>query len=230
MISSVMALLALREARELANNGETRGLVAYNFTCHMGLLWACGALVIIITYSTGILTWSTWWQYFPTFMVFAGLCLFLSKVLEEDHDGLDDKMMRISLGLAVTTLFAVMLPEGAIGFSRLGGVRPDRASVWAADHVFVFVGLAMLVVAAYLLKTSASAAPEAVADTASIVSRESIKPLVRFAIVAQGDLGRRNVKVCSLIRAGPTAHLRSRLHCEPCRRLARSSSFRRIEY
>ncbi len=106
----------------------------------MGLLWAWGALVIIIIYSTGILTWSTLWQYFLTFMVVAGLCLFLSKVLQADHDGLDDKMLRISLGLAVTTPFAVVLPEGAIAFSRLGGVHPEQASVSAPDHVFVFVG------------------------------------------------------------------------------------------
>ncbi len=168
MVATIMALLALREARELSSDGETRGLVAANLTRHMGLLWAWGALVLVITYGTGILAWSAWWQYFLSFMVFAGLCLFLSKILQEDHDAgrPDEKMLRVSLALAVTTLFVVVVASGAIGFARLGGVQAAESAVWAADHVFVFGGLAMAVVASYLLKTSVSAAVEPAADAA----------------------------------------------------------------
>ena len=166
MVATVMALIALREARELANSGETRGLVASSLTRHMGLLWAWGALVIIITYGTGILAWSGYWQYFLTFMVFSGLCLFLSKVLQEDHEAgrPDEKMLRVSLALAVTTLFTVVIAVGAIGFARLGGVQAAESNVWAADHVFVYGGLAMAVVASYLLKTATSASLETAAD------------------------------------------------------------------
>lgn len=168
VVATVMALLALREARELASNGETRGLVAANLTRHMGLLWAWGALVLVITYGTGILAWSAWWQYFLSFMVFAGLCLFLSKILQEDHDAgrPDEKMLRVSLALAVITLFVVVVASGAIGFARLGGVQSAGSDIWAADHVFVFGGLAMAVVASYLLKTSASTSVEPAADAA----------------------------------------------------------------
>jgi MFS family permease len=102
MVSSVMAILALREAREMAESGATRGLVAAGLTRHMGLLWAWAALVTAITYGTGILSWSPWWQYFLSFMVFSGLCLFVSKVITEDQlaGRPDDKMQRVCLGLA----------------------------------------------------------------------------------------------------------------------------------
>lgn len=168
MVATVMALLALREAREIAHGGETRGLVAASLTRHMGLLWAWGALVLIITYGTGILAWSGWWQYFLTFMVFSGLCLFLSKVLAEDHEAgrPDERMLRVALALGVATLFAVVIAAGAIGFGRLAGAHPAEATIWAADHVFVFGGLAMAVVASFLLKTAASPAPEPAADAA----------------------------------------------------------------
>jgi hypothetical protein len=40
MVATVMAMLALREAREVAESGDSRGLVAAGLTRHMGLLWA----------------------------------------------------------------------------------------------------------------------------------------------------------------------------------------------
>ena len=132
----------------------------------MGLLWAWAALVTAITYGTGILSWSPWWQYFLSFMVFSGLCLFVSKVITEDQlaGRPDDKMQRVCLGLAATTLFiVVMAVVGAIGFARLAGYQPDETGAWAADHVFVFDGMAIAVVAGFLLKTASTAAPDAVA-------------------------------------------------------------------
>ena len=140
--------------------------MAAGLTRHMGLLWAWAALVTAITYGTGILSWSPWWQYFLSFMVFSGLCLFVSKVITEDQlaGRPDDKMQRVCLGLAATTLFiVVMAVVGAIGFARLAGYQPDETGAWAADHVFVFDGMAIAVVAGFLLKTASTAAPDAVA-------------------------------------------------------------------
>jgi hypothetical protein len=165
MVASVMAILALREARATAAAGGTRALVAAGLTRHMGLLWAWAALVIVVTYGTAILEWSPWWQYFLSFMVFSGLCLFVSKVITEDQlaGRPDDKMQRVCLGLAATTLFIVVMAVGAIGFARLAGHQPHETGAWAADHVFVFGGIAMAVVAGFLLKTATVAAPNAAA-------------------------------------------------------------------
>ena len=161
MVATVMAMLALREARETAESGGSRGLVAAGLTRHMGLLWAWAALVTAITYGTSVLSWSPWWQYFLCFMVFSGLCLFLSRVIAEDDAAgrSDEKMQRVCLGLAVVTLFMVVMVAGAIGFARLAGYQPAETGAWAADHVFVFGGLAMAVVASFLLKTAATTAP-----------------------------------------------------------------------
>ena len=105
MVATVMAMLALREAPEVAESGGSRGLVAAGLTRHMGLLWAWAALVTAITYGTSVLSWSPWWQYFLCFMVFSGLCLFLSRVIAEDDAAgrSDEKMQRVCLGLAVVT-------------------------------------------------------------------------------------------------------------------------------
>jgi len=169
MVSSVMAILALREAREMAESGGSRGQVAAGLTRHMGLLWAWAALVTVITYGTGILSWSPWWQCFLSFMVFSGLCLFLSKVIAGDDAAgrPDEKMQRVCLGLSVVTLFIVVMVAGAIGFARLAGHQPAETGAWAADDVFVFGGLAMAVVASFLLKTAAATAPDSEAADAA---------------------------------------------------------------
>jgi hypothetical protein len=113
----------------------------------------------------GILSWSPWWQYFLSFMVLSGLCLFVSKVITDDQlaGRPDDKMQRVCLGLAATTLFIVVMAVGAIGFARLAGYKPHETGAWAADHVFVFGGMAIAVVAGFLLKMASTAAPDAVA-------------------------------------------------------------------
>ena len=155
LVSTTMALIALHEAREMSAGGEPHGLVLAHLTRHMGLLWAWAALVLAITYGTSIFQWSGWIPVFLVFTVLSGLTLFVSRILHDDHatGRHDDRMARLAGALAVATLFAVVVVLGSIGFSRLAGNLP-QSGVWVAEHVIVFAGLAIAVVAAFLLKTS----------------------------------------------------------------------------
>lgn len=169
LVTTTMALIALREAREMSAGGEPRSLILAHLTRHMGLLWAWAALILAITYGTGIMTWRDWVPVFVVFMLFSGLTLFLSRILRDDQTaGRDDQpMSRLAGVLAVATLFAVVLVAGSIGFSRLAGYETAHSGVWVAQHVMVFAGIAIAVVAAFLLKATAAALPSAPADGSS---------------------------------------------------------------
>jgi asparagine N-glycosylation enzyme membrane subunit Stt3 len=139
-----MALLALRE---MATCSAPPDLVLANLTRHTGLLWALAALVFSVTYGISIFVWSGWVQYFLVFTIFAGLSLFLSRLLTDDHEAgrHDPKLARLGLTLA--------------------GYEPDDSGAWAGEHVIVFRGLAMAVVASYALKAAAGLTDDLPATT-----------------------------------------------------------------
>ena len=84
LVSTIMVLLALSETRKLIKDDESQITVIARLMRYMGLIWAWGALTIIVTYGTGILEWSAWWQYFassPWFLRAASACLYLSLLM-----------------------------------------------------------------------------------------------------------------------------------------------------
>ncbi len=160
LIAVVFALIAVRDTREMIRVGQSRTAIAASLTRFMGLVWAWGALVLIITYGTGILEWSGWWTYFLAFMIFAGLCLFvyvtMRKDLQEGHE--DYFMLRLGQLWATVTAFTMLTTAGIMGFGRLHGAMNVDQDVWAANHVILFGALALTAISAYALKASAGQA------------------------------------------------------------------------
>ena len=160
LIATVFALIAFRDTRQLIREGHSRTVVAASVTRFMGLVWAWGALVLIVTYGTGILTWSEWWKFFLAFMVVSGLCLFLSATMKKDasENSEDEFMLRVGQLVALVTVFSMLLTAGFIGFGRLGGLEDFERDAWAANHVFLFGAIALMAISAYALKASAEQA------------------------------------------------------------------------
>lgn len=160
LVSTAMALLAISETRKLIQSGASQMIVAASLTRFMGLIWAWAALVISITYSTGILEWSSWWQYFLGLIVLSGLCLFLSSVLGKDGEtgAVDEHMLQASRYIAVSTLLLMVTAALVFGISRINALPSLEQDIWAAQNVFVFGALALSAISTYLLKASVNEA------------------------------------------------------------------------
>jgi len=155
LVSTVMAQIAISETRKLIQSGATDMAVAGSLMRFMGLIFAWAALAISVTYGTGILKWSAWWQYFAISMVLAGLCLFVSRLLcEAVGQHRDQSMLHLTRYLAGTTLFATVIAIAFFGLNRLDPVSTLATSTWAADNVFFFGAFALAAVSSYLLKAS----------------------------------------------------------------------------
>lgn len=156
LVSTVIALLAFADTRKMIQAGAPEMKVAGSLMRYMGLIWAWLALVISVTYGTSILEWSGWWQYFLSFIVLAGLCLFMSRILR-DADEFDAHILRISRYIGCVTLFGTMTALAVFAVNRVN-MFPAETHSWAASNVFVFGALALAAVSSYMLKASANQA------------------------------------------------------------------------
>src|SRR5262245_27393875 len=73
LASLTFAALGIRDCRALLASGATYARVAGTNARSMGLVWLWGAVVLLLTYGFGVLTWREWWQFFFPFAVAAGL-------------------------------------------------------------------------------------------------------------------------------------------------------------
>lgn len=155
LVSTVMALLAISETRKLIQNEESQMVIAGSLMRFMGLIWAWAALVVCVTYGTGILIWSEWTQYFGASVLASGICLFVSRMMVENAaTGEDDSLLQVGRYIAVATLLVSVISAGVFGVSRINGLLLAEQGAWAANHVFMFGALALAAVSAYMLKAS----------------------------------------------------------------------------
>lgn len=157
LVSIAMALLALRDTRQLLKGGASDMIVAGSLMRFMGLIWAWAALAISVTYGPGFLSWSSWWQYFIGFVLLSGLCLFVSRLLCE-AEGPDEKLLKTAQYIGGATLFAMVTSIAVFGTNRLAAVPTLEADSWAATNVLLFGAIALAAVSSYLLKASVNEA------------------------------------------------------------------------
>ncbi|HRD75202.1 MAG TPA: hypothetical protein PK264_04585 [Hyphomicrobiaceae bacterium] len=148
-----IALSAVRELRVTTASGAGDAAVASVAARYMGLVWAWGAIVLMITYMF-ILQWKEWWQFFIAFIVAAGICLFFSATLRSDSaKGADDPgMLSLSRYLALAQAIGTVVTIVGLGVFdgkgfRLGGKMlrflDPRHTDWAANNVFFFGAIAL---------------------------------------------------------------------------------------
>lgn len=151
-IALAIALLAARELSTAEAAGESRAHIAAHSARHMGLVWAWGAIVIIITYTT-VLAWKEWWHFALAFIILAGLCLFFSASLKSEPQGGEDSgMLSLSRYLAIGQFAATVVTiVGLLTFDgkvfKVGGKMlrylDARHTDWAANNVFLFGAVAL---------------------------------------------------------------------------------------
>jgi hypothetical protein len=149
-MSVIFAVMAIRECRAMLDAGAAPPEVSGNNAVYMGLVWAWGALMLFITYGTGILAWKEWWPFFIAFTVAGGLCLFLAVNLKKDTT-----MLRWARYLALIQFVAmIVVMLGLLIDGKMVRFLNPRHTDWAANNIFFFGALALAAISGYALKTN----------------------------------------------------------------------------
>jgi hypothetical protein len=160
IISIFIALASFAEVRaaEAAPAGGEQGISI--LLRHMGMVWAWGALGLLITYAFDVLSWREWWQFLIAFALLAILSLFLAATLRKDAaSGVTDPMLiKVARGFALVILIAMvitmlgLLIDGKMWrFTTVAGMRRGSQD-WAANNIFFFGALALAAISFNVVK------------------------------------------------------------------------------
>ncbi len=157
LVSILLALASFAEIRsEAARSASLSEAVGVSFR-HMGMVWAWGALGLLVTYGFDIVSWREWWQFFIAFFVLAGLCLFMSATLRNDGESgvADPTMLKIARGFAIFIMVAMVITMAGLlidgkmwRFTTVAGLRRGSQD-WAANNLFFFGALALSAISCY---------------------------------------------------------------------------------
>lgn len=154
IVSFGMAIIAIREHRHLKTANATRGQLSALIARHMGLIWAWGALGLLVSYGLILSqTWPNWSIYFGITSTAAVACLLFSATLDRDEQqgSNDDAMLNLGKYLMIAQLAGMLATLLAIcvdpNKKLLSAVQPD----WIANNIFVAGAIALTAICAYAL-------------------------------------------------------------------------------
>ena len=159
-MSLVFAVMAIRECRAMLGAGAAPSEVAGNNARCIGVVWAWGALALIMTYGTGVLAWKEWWHFVIAFTVAAAICLLISATLKRSaRSGQEDEtMLRWARYLSVIQLIGmIVVMLGLLIDGKMVRFLNPRHTDWAANNIFFFGALALAAISGYALKTNKQA-------------------------------------------------------------------------
>jgi FtsH-binding integral membrane protein len=152
-VSTIFAMLAIRDCRARLGVGAAPPDVAGNTARSMAMVWAWGALMLFITYGTGVLAWKEWWPFFIAFTVAGGLCLWLAVAVKNSAT-----ILRWARYLALTQLVGMMVVMlGLLVDGKMVRFLNPRYTDWAANNIFFFGALALAAISGYALKANRDA-------------------------------------------------------------------------
>lgn len=156
LITLAMAANAIRENVSLVSAGASKSVVAGSTALHAGLVWAWGALAILLTYMIVIdERWPEWWHFFFGFAIAAiGSVVYARAMARDEAAGRVDQSM-IKIGRALVWAQTIGVAAGLISMFVDGKFPRATTYVdWAGCNIFFFGGLAILLISANALRTS----------------------------------------------------------------------------
>lgn len=145
-VSIFFALYAIHHMQKIASAGAPAAAVATECTRSQGLVWTWAAIVIAITYGTGVMTWKEWIPHFGGIFAVGGVCLAVAAALGKsaERGESDPAMMNIARMLTVGQLVVMLLL--IVGFLVDGQMKRflvERYTDWPAKNVMFFGALAI---------------------------------------------------------------------------------------
>ena len=156
IVSLVFALLAVREHNGLAKAGANRSALGSSTARYTGLVWAWGALGILVTYAFILdQRWPEWRTYVLGFIIAGAGCLLFGTMLNRDAEAgkEDDSFMQLGRTLVMIQLAAMVLAAVSL---VVEGKFPRAANFpdWAACNIFFFGSIAIAAISLNALLSS----------------------------------------------------------------------------
>lgn len=149
----LFAILGFQDNVRLRKAGATQHAIGASSAKYMGLVWLWGAAILGLSYMFLIPPWREWSHFFAAFALVGILCMVFSSALERDAESNSGDQTMLKLGRILTIGQVIGMLAMLIGLT----IDPDKSMVskarpdWAANIVFVFGGLALLVISAHAL-------------------------------------------------------------------------------
>lgn len=153
VVSVAFALTAINEHRALTAAGASRSEIGSSTARNTGLVWAWGALGILVTYAAILVNrWPEWPQFFIGFVIAAAASLVFSNMLNRDTEAgkIDNSVMAVGKALVALQLIAVILAVISMFFDGKFP-RPVNYPDWAACNIFFFGAIAIAAISANAL-------------------------------------------------------------------------------
>lgn len=148
LVAIAIAAMALKDQQSLEDANASMSARSASTARYMGLVWAWGALALLVTYHFLFEAWREWPLFVAAFAAVAVLCLFFAAVLQRDADqGKEDEtMLRLGRYLTIGQLAGTIITIAGLL------IDPDKQFLnvkrldWAATNVFFFgaIGLAAI--------------------------------------------------------------------------------------
>ncbi len=145
LVTLGLALLAVREHRNLLAAGASESVVGASTARHCGLVWAWGALATLVTYGFTLeAQWPEWWQFLLGFAFAAVASLLFASMLNRDAERgtVDAGLLKIGRTLIIAQIIGM---AAAIISLFIDGKFPRDVSKpdWANCNIFFFGALAI---------------------------------------------------------------------------------------
>ena len=154
-ICIAITLVAVREHQKLKAIGAPINAIASSTARYLALVWAWGALAILVTYLFVIEKhWAEWWQFFIGF-AFAGLAsIGFSLLLDRDRAAGRDDTVLVKAGRVLLQAQVIGMTAGIISLFVDGKFpRSTNHADWAGCNIFFFGALAIAVISLDALRS-----------------------------------------------------------------------------
>jgi magnesium-transporting ATPase (P-type) len=156
LTAAVCVALAVSDANRLVAAKASPSALAASNAGHLGMVWIWGAIALLVTYGTHVLTWKEWMTFFLVFFLAAGLCLFFSATLKKDasEGKVDNSMLNIARTLTMVQMVSMgVVVIGLLVDGKMSRFMTPRFTDWAANNIFFAGAIAVAAICAYALKT-----------------------------------------------------------------------------
>lgn len=143
LVSTLLALSALRDMRIAARDGDAVGCRASLGARYMTLVWLWAATAVFIIYTT-VLDWSGWWQIVAGSLIAATVsAVFAGRLASGADDQRGHPMLKMARLLAYTQLLAMTGLVVIIGWS---GALMQRGPEHVAYTILFFCALSLIAI------------------------------------------------------------------------------------
>jgi hypothetical protein len=155
LTAAVCVAIAVYDTNRLIAAKASPSALAASNAGHLGMVWVWGAIALLVTYGTQVLTWKEWMTFFLAFFLAAGLCLFFSATLKKDasEGKVDASMLNIARTLTMVQMVSMgVVVIGLLVDGKMTRFLTPRFSDWAANNIFFAGAVAVAAICAYALK------------------------------------------------------------------------------